>query len=99
MLIELDCLFVQWAFDFTKQHLSFIIKISGYNNSLLKGEIIMSEKSKEKIFAKRQDEYKQEKEEIFREAREVAKENNLIDEKPKYTGKRVFTFRKNKPTE
>lgn len=57
----------------------------------------MSEKSKEKIFAERQDDYKQEKEEIFREAREVAKEQNLIDEKPKYTGKRVFTFRRNKP--
>ena len=57
----------------------------------------MSEKSKEKIFAERQDDYKQEKEEIFREAREVAKEQNLIDEKPKYTGKRVFSFRRNKP--
>ena len=57
----------------------------------------MSEKSKEKIFAERQDDYKQEKEEIFREAREVAKEKNLIDEKPKYTGKRVYTFRRDKP--
>ncbi|GGI65688.1 MULTISPECIES: hypothetical protein [Enterococcus] len=57
----------------------------------------MSDKSKEKVFAERQDEYKQEKEEIFREAREVAKEQNLIDEKPKYAGKRVFSFRKDKP--
>lgn len=57
----------------------------------------MSDKSKEKVFAERQDEYKQEKEEIFREAREVAKEQNLIDEKPKYKGKRVFSFRKDKP--
>ena len=93
----IEQVFMQWALNFTKHQLSFIIRLSGYTKKLLKGEIIMSEKSKEKIFAERQDDYKQEKEEIFREAREVAKEQNIIDEKPKYTGKRVFSFRRNKP--
>ena len=80
------------------QNNSYLLSLNqAVTYTLLKGEIIMSDKSKEKVFAERQDEYKQEKEEIFREAREVAKEQNIIDEKPKYTGKRVFSFRRNKP--
>ena len=43
----------------------------------------MSEKSKEKIFAERQDDYKQEKEAIFREAREAVAANEEKEKEEK----------------
>lgn len=41
----------------------------------------MTEKSKEEVLAKRQDAYKEEKKEIFKQARKEAKENNVIPDK------------------
>lgn len=66
-------------------------------HKLFEGEMIMTNRTKEEVFAGRQADYKQEKEEIFREAREVAKENHLVDDKVQYKGKRVYKFRRDKP--
>jgi hypothetical protein len=54
----------------------------------------MKDKTKEEVYAERQKNYKQEKEVIFREAREEALAKQVIDEEVKTKGKRVYTFRK-----
>ncbi len=54
----------------------------------------MKDKTKEEVYAERQEKYKVEKEEIFREAREEALAKHVIDENQKPKGKRVYTFRK-----
>ncbi|HIY58484.1 MAG TPA: hypothetical protein H9829_09910 [Candidatus Tetragenococcus pullicola] len=41
----------------------------------------MAEKSKEEVYAKRQDAYKEEKKEVFKEARKEAKKKNIIPDK------------------
>jgi len=47
---------------------------------LLEGNV-MPNKSKEEVYAERQDDYKQEKEAIFREAREAVAANEEKEEK------------------
>lgn len=54
----------------------------------------MKDKTKEEVYAERQEKYKTEKEEIFREAREEALAKHVIGDEKKPKGKRVYTFRK-----
>lgn len=48
-----------------------------------KGEIHMTDKTKEKVYAERQHSYKSEKEKIFKEAQKEAVKNKVIEPKKK----------------
>ena len=58
----------------------FLYKALSKNDMLLEGNV-MPNKSKEEVYAERQDDYKQEKEAIFREAREAVAANEEKEEK------------------